>query len=45
MYTVISLDDNDYDDWIKYVRNIVKENNIQVSGPILGQMLVTVYKD
>ncbi|MBC6695891.1 MerR family transcriptional regulator [Terrisporobacter mayombei] len=45
MYTVISLADNDYDDWIKYVRNIVKQNNIQVSGPILGQMLITVYKD
>ena len=45
MYTVISLADNDYDNWIKYVRNIVKQNNIQVSGPILGQMLITVYKD
>ena len=45
MYTVISLDDKAYDNWIKYVRNIVTENNIKVAGPILGQMLLTVYKD
>lgn len=45
MYTVIALDDNGYDNWIKYVRNIVKDNNIEVAGPILGQMLATVYKD
>lgn len=45
MYTVIALDDKAYDDWIIYVRNIVKENNINVSGPILGQMLLTIYKD
>lgn len=45
MYTVISLDDDAYDDWIKQVRNIVIDNDIVVSGPILGQMLLTVYKD
>lgn len=45
MYTVITLDDKGYDNWIKYVRNIVKDNNIDVAGPILGQMLATVYKD
>lgn len=45
MYTVIALNNNDYENWIDYVRNIVKENNIKVSGPILGQMLLTVYKD
>lgn len=45
MYTVIALNNNDYENWIDYVRNIVKENNIDVAGPILGQMLLTAYKD
>ena len=45
MYTVIALNNNDYENWIDYVRNIVKENNIDVAGPILGQMLLTTYKD
>ena len=27
MYTVIALDDNGYDNWIKYVRNIVNDDN------------------
>lgn len=45
MYTVIALDDKAYDNWIRYVRKIVKENNINVAGPILGQMLLTIYKD
>ncbi|MCC3868731.1 hypothetical protein K0039_10990 [Terrisporobacter mayombei] len=29
----------------KICEKIVIENNINVSGPILGQMLLTVYKD
>ena len=45
IYTVISLDDNDYDDWIQYIRDIVAKNNIDVAGSILGRMLLTVYKD
>lgn len=45
IYTVISLDDNDYDDWIQYIRDIVAKNNIEVAGSILGRMLLTVYKD
>ena len=45
MYTVMSLDDKGYDNWIKYVRNIVIENHINVAGPILGQLLLTVYKE
>lgn len=45
MYTVIALDDKAYDNWIRYVRKIVTDNRINVAGPILGQMLLTVYKD
>lgn len=45
MYTVIALDDKAYDNWIRYVRKIVIENKINVAGPILGQMRLTVYKD
>lgn len=45
VYTVIGLDDDDYEDWIKYIKDIVKENNLDVDGPILGRMLLTEYNN
>ena len=44
IYTVIGLDDVDYEHWLQYIRNIVEKNNIKVAGPILGRMLLTEYK-
>lgn len=44
-YTVIGLNDNDYDNWIDCIKDIVIKNNIEVSGPILGRMLLTEYEN
>ncbi|MGL5694505.1 MAG: MerR family transcriptional regulator [Peptostreptococcaceae bacterium] len=45
VYTVIGLDDDDYDDWIKYIKTIVIDNNLSIDGPILGRMLLTEYNN
>lgn len=45
IYTVIALDDFDYNDWLKRVRDVVLENNIEVSGSIIGRMLLTEYNN
>ena len=43
MYTIVKLEDGDYDNWLPIIRNIVLENNIEVVGHILGRMLLTEY--
>ncbi|MGL6107239.1 MerR family transcriptional regulator [Romboutsia sp.] len=43
IYTVLVLDDTDYDDWLERIKDIVLENNIKVGGPILGRMMLTEY--
>lgn len=45
VYTVIKLDDLDYENWLQCIRNIVTKNNIEVSGPILGRMILTTYDE
>lgn len=43
VYTVIVLDDLDYNDWLQRIKDIVLKNHIEVAGPILGRMLITEY--
>lgn len=45
MYTVIALNDDTYETWIDSIEEIVITNNIEVSGSILGRMLLTVYEN
>lgn len=45
IYTVIALNDDTYDNWIDSIEKIVIDNNIKVSGSILGRMLLTVYEN
>lgn len=42
-YIVIGLDDVEYGNWLQRIRDIIVDNNIDVSGNILGRMLLTEY--
>lgn len=45
IYTVIAINDKEYDDWLEVIKDIIIKNNIEVAGSILGRMLLTEYNN
>ncbi|MGL5245187.1 MAG: MerR family transcriptional regulator [Sarcina sp.] len=43
IYTVIKLNDIEYEHWLDIIKNIILKNNIKVAEPIIGRMLLTEY--